>query len=432
LRAELAAAAGTGVSGVFAGSEPRFGVDVTAITRLRDEVLDQQARNASGRSGLLTEHARATSLIEQRLGGLEDASLSAQLEALWNAFADLANNPGSTGPRHVVLQQAQQVALTMNQLARGSLDQRAGEVATVRSLVGEVNDLARSIGRLQAPIGAAHAAGTPSNELADQQDRMLDRLSELIGVQITRLADGRVNLHVDGHMLVSDGIVSELAVIEEADPALAGHGLNRVVVAAAGSGRDLAVGMGRVGGLLGVVNQVIPDHLSELDAVAAAVVGTTNAIHTTGQDLDGNTGLRLFEPTPAAAAKALTVAVSGDVAGNPRRLAAAAVGAGPLDDTVARQLAALGDAQDNPALAFERLVGTVAAKVASLRVQASAAESTTTRALGAREAVSGVNLDEELTNLIESQRAYEAAARLITTIDEMLDVLINRTGLVGR
>jgi flagellar hook-associated protein 1 FlgK len=50
----------------------------------------------------------------------------------------------------------------------------------------------------------------------------------------------------------------------------------------------------------------------------------------------------------------------------------------------------------------------------------------------ARESTSGVNLDEEMTNMLMYQRGYEAASRVLTTVDAMLDQLINRTGLVGR
>lgn len=425
LRAELTSYVGTGATGVFSGTELRTGVDVDSVTRMKDEVLEQQARQSSTRSTNLNEQARALTQVEQRLDALGDGSLSAQLDALWNGFADVANDPGALGPRQALLERAGRVATTLNGLYAATVSQRAAEVGTLRLKVGEVNDLATRIATIQSSITAAHASGTPANDLLDQQDRMVDRLSELVAVQVTKRPDGTVNLHVDGHTLLSEQIVSPLAVQEGAADA---HGLNAIEITAGPGGRVLGIaGGGELGGLVTVANTTLPGHLTALDAVAAAVQGAVNPTHSAGVGLDGQTGNALFTGTTAG-----TFALDPALVGQPRAIGARAAGEGSLGAGAALALAAIADSPGNPALVFEQLASGVGAELSSISSKATAADAATTRARSARDAVSGVNLDEELTNLIESQRAYESAARLITTIDEMLDTLINRTGLVGR
>lgn len=428
-RAELASIGSTGAAGLISGSRPPRGVDVSTVSRLVDRVLEDGARNTSSRSGALKEQARASSVIEQRLGGLGDGSLSGQLERLWNGFADIANNPGSLAARQVVVQHVDQVATTFNDLANATVTQRNGEAAAIAFKVQEINDLAVGLSNVGKSIVAVRAAGTAPNELLDEQSKMLNRLSALADVQVARRDDGTVNVYLDGHDLVSESVVKPIALTRSLDPALGVHGFDRLGITSVATGRPINVQQGELAGLLTVANHTLPDHLTQLDVIASTLVTTVNGMHMSGQGLDEVAGRRLFDPEPATAR---SIRISADLAGDPRRLAAASPGNGLLDAGVAQQLAALGDSADNPALLTDRLVSSVGSTVASLRSKATVSESAASRARAARDSVSNVNLDEELTNLIESQRAYESAARLLTTVDEMLDTLINRTGLVGR
>ena len=428
-RAELSAVGELGAAGVIAGARPPRGVDIGSISRLKDDLLEQQARDASSRSGSLNEQARAATAIELRLGGLGAESLSGELDALWNGFADVANNPASLGARQVVLQQAHRVAASVNALGTSAVAQHDSEVAALGYRIDEINDLAAGVAKVGQLVLSAKAAGTSTNELLDHQAGLINRLSELVDLRVRDRGDGTVSLYVDGHDLVSEGYVKPLALTPVADPALAVHGLARMTVTTIATGRELNLQRGQVAGLLTVANSTLPDHLTQLDSVAAAIARTVNAIHTTGQGLDQVDGRRLFDPEPATAR---TLAVSADIADDPRRLGAAATGGELLDNSVARRLAALGESPDDPGLLVDRLVTAVGTSVASLKSRAGSAETATAKARQARDSVSNVNLDEELTNLVESQRAFEAAARVLTTVDQLLDTLINRTGLVGR
>lgn len=428
-RADLSAVAGLESSAMIAGLRPPRGVEISNITRITDDLLERGARDASGRFEVLSEQARAASAIEQRLGRLDDDSLSSQLEVLWNTFADIANDPNDPGSRQVALQQAHHVSAIVNDLAASAATQRSAEAAALGARVAEVNDLATNIASVGRSIVAASAAGVAPNELLDRQATLVNRLSELLDVQVTRRPDQSVNIYVDGHDLVSEAAAKPIRVEAVTDAGLGRHGFDRLQVVSSGTGRPLDLQRGQIAGLLAVTNELVPRHLDQLDEVAGRIVTTVNDIHTGGVDLDGQPGQPLFDPAGTTAA---TMAVSDAVGTDWRKLAAAAPGNGLLDGTVAQQLARLGDSPDNPGLAVDGLLASVGSTVASLRTQATVAGAASTRAQLSRDSVSRVNLDEELTNLVEAQRAYESAARVLTTIDEALDTLINRTGLVGR
>jgi flagellar hook-associated protein 1 FlgK len=168
---------------------------------------------------------------------------------------------------------------------------------------------------------------------------------------------------------------------------------------------------------------IIPDLSKALNAVAKALADTVNTAHAAGYSKDGSTGLNFFEGTTAGTIK---VAIS-----DPDKVATAAA-PGTVDGSVADKLAGSVTAANGPDLKYQSMIGAlgVAAQGASRR---SDIQTTVTEQIDAdRASQSGVNLDEEMTNMLMYQRGYEAASRVLTTIDAMLDQLINRTGLVGR
>jgi flagellar hook-associated protein 1 FlgK len=196
-------------------------------------------------------------------------------------------------------------------------------------------------------------------------------------------------------------------------------------------GSEAAVTEGSLGGMLTGVNVHLPQAMVELNGVAASLVSGVNGLHVTGQGLDpvADTGLNFFDP---AGVTALTLSLSADVAGQPSRIALAAAGSGVLDVSIAQQMAALAGSATGPDSAYQQMVGRIGVATQTAARRETIQESVIQSADDARLSVSGVSLDEELTSLVQSQRAYEASARVLTTVDQMLDVLINRTGVVGR
>jgi flagellar hook-associated protein 1 FlgK len=173
-----------------------------------------------------------------------------------------------------------------------------------------------------------------------------------------------------------------------------------------------------MGGVRNLLNTTLPDYVSRLDTLAVEVRDAVNAQHQAGFDLAGNPGTAFFTGDSAAT---LQVAVT-----DPDLVAASGVPGGNLDASNADAFANLHAGDES----YRRLINDFGTEVASTRRVADNHQVLTDQVDGAREALSGVNLDEEMVNMLAHQRAYEAAARVMTTLDSVLDTLINRTGLV--
>ena len=261
---------------------------------------------------------------------------------------------------------------------------------------GEVDQLAREIATLNDASSRSVSAGGQPNDLLDRRDRLLDRLSALGQVSVTDVAGipGSISVTFGGTAtpLVNDTTVNWPQVLT--DP------------------------KGKLGALLNLASATGPvaSYRADLAASARALADTVNAIH------NGGTGVDFF--SYAAGNEAATLAVAVGAAGV-RTGSTASPGA----NDVALAIAGLrGGTADDRYLALVSRIGTDVRE--TFRLEANAR--TLTNAVNERrQSAGGVSLDEEMANLVRFQRGYQASARAMSTIDELLDVLINRTGRVG-
>ena len=426
-RVELSPISST-ANGTFTGrAASGGGVSVTSITRLRDHVLSGHARAQAGVAADRSSAADTLQGLERIVGGLESGGLHDQMTALFNSFDDLANSPEDTAMRQVVLQRAEGVAQGFSRTASAMDQLWQRQVVETFDVVRAINLLTEQIAVVDGEIlGATNAESYP-NALLDQRDHKVAELASLADIFVVENDNGQVVISLDGQLLVSNGRATALSVDTKPDATLALLGYSKISVVNP-SGRELTIGGGQLSANLNAVTQIIPDGRRELDAVTADLASQVNALHQAGVGLDGSTGLDLFTLIPISG----HLEVSVDVAGLTDKVAAARAGSGILDNGNARFLAQLADSPTGPLAGFTEMVGSLASRVATAAGTAEAAEAASAQASSLALSAGGVSLDEELTDLITAQRSYEAAARLITAIDEMMQTLITRTGLVGR
>jgi flagellar hook-associated protein 1 len=429
-RVELQAAGGAPVPSIYARPMAGgTGVNSEGIIRIRDAFLEAQHRSETAVGATL----RATAAVLGRLEGAfpepSGTGIASQLNELWASWQSVVNNPESEALRTNVLEKGRTVIQAFQLADRQVRTQRADAVANIGLMVNETNELAGQIATLNGAIQAATLVGQTPNDLLDQRDQLTLRLTELSGATVESGANNTVDVYIGGRALVHGQRTQALAVAEVDDPALTGVGLKRVEVRWAGDDYPATVSSGSMAGFVSGANEILPRYLRELDGVAAQLVTSVNDLHTAGKGLDGVDGRNFFDPTGVTAA---TLALSTDVAGQPRNLAAAGPGGGPLDTSNAELISLIGRAPDGPDAGYRSLIVGLGSEVKFFRQQSDVQHAVVARLDADRSAVSGVNLDEEMVNLVAAQHAYSAAARVITTIDQMLDTLINRTGLVGR
>ncbi len=399
------------------------GVDVAAIRRLRDTLLDGQIRRQSSALGRWETTSTLLGGVEYVFAEPADNNLGALLGKFWNAWDEVGNAPQNAGARSGLVGQAQVLAQQLNQAHERLVAAQRDLDARVSDGVREINGIAAEVARLNGEITHLEVGGAQANDLRDRRDLLLDRLAGLTAFAAFEDEQGAVAIYVGGSALVDGVTVREMEVV------IGGTGFGQVAWTSDGLPANFTDGS--LQALLQMRDVNLPAKLGQLDELAAALIEEVNALHRTGYGLDGTTGRDFFVGTGAH-----DVAVNEELAANPSLVAAAAVDAAG-DGSLAQQIAELRQATA-ASLGGRTVDDFYAALVTQLGTEVrQAADRSAEQTLvvqhleSRREAVSGVNLDEEATNLIRFQQAYAAAAQYLSTVDAMLDVLINRVGASG-
>ena len=377
-----------------AGAQIGTGVEVEAYRRIRDVFLDLQYRAQAMRLGEYAAKSRSLDQVELALAEPGENGIAAQLERFWSGWADLANSPESQATRQALVEHARSLAASYaaldRQLATVS-QQAADEYTSITAVPGEVSQIANEIAQLNTAIRNAQSSGSQPNDLYDHRDALLDRLSALGQVSTTDNGDGTI------------------------DVAFGGAALPLVDNTTVNWPQALTAPGGKLGALLTLSSPTgtIASYRADLNAAAKSLADTVNALHAPPN---------FFTYTAGSEASTIAVAVTPATV---RTSTSAAPGA----NDVALAIAGLrGGTADQ---SYASLVSRIGNDVREATRQEANAELLRDAVQDRRDSTSGVSLDEEMSNLIRFQRGYQASSRAMSTLDEMLDVLINRTGRVG-
>ena len=378
------------------------GVDVQSYRRVRDQFLDLQFRGQSTNSAEWTTRSEVLDRAELALQEPGDNGINTQLAEFWDAWSDLGNAPNSPAARQALVQQGNQLAAAFktvfDQIGTVSTQAQAEYADLVRPATatdpgGEIAQIAKEIATLNDTIKRQMTGGDSPNDLLDRRDQLLDQLAEYGQISVEPIGTtGSIKVTLGGQGLVDDAAVSW---------------------AGAPAGDAWTPG-GKLGALLEVSKPggTLDRYRDALDAVASQLVSDVNGAY--GGSFFGGTGAG-----DLTVASGLRLDPSTIVAGS----------AGPGSNDVAQKVAKLRDGASDGA--YRAFVARVGADVREATRQAANAEALTDAVEDRRQSVAGVSMDEEMTNLVRFQRSYQASARAMSTMDEMLDVLINRTGRVG-
>lgn len=413
-----------------AGMSAAQGVSADTISRLADAVRDARVADANAALGRATSHADGLAAIERIVAEPGDTALAATLDGFWSAWQDVANQPGETAPVSVLLSRAHGV---VDRLAAMRTDAEAlweeGR-AGLTSAVTQANADATSLADLNTRIRTGLAAGSNVGTLLDERDRLAGQLAGLVGGVVRPREDGMVDVVVDGDALVLGTTARAFTLVGASTLDAAGGAPVRLEWAHRPGSPVALVRGGEAGGAVAVLSPdgPIARFATDLDALATSLATAVNTAHQTGQTPSGASGLDFFTVVAGVpAARGIAVAATGvaDVAtGMP--------GAGAADGSVADTVARLGSDPAGASRQWGSMIATVGAESRSARDALDRASATAIVAADVQRAGAGVSLDEENVALLTYQQSYQAAARVLTAIDEMLDVLINRTGVVGR
>lgn len=384
------------------------GVDISLVLRNRATWLDRSAdslRAQVGDSGVATQLATR---IEGVLGEPGDTGVQATLNRFFSSFQAAANQPDDATLRASAVRAGGQVLTRFEGLLSDLQTLHQETLTGAQAGVDQLNDLTKQIASFNHMIGGIQAAGQPANELLDQREALLEQLTSLTGALISGREGGELVVSVGGITLVQGAESQALQLHEDGTLATAG-------------GTAVPLAGGALGARLQVVQSVLPDYQSRFSAVRDALVREVNALHTSGRDRSGAQGTSFFVAQASG-----EWGVNPSLQADPSRLALGDGTAG--DGSVARAIAQL---REHPQLlaAYQSLVAETGARVVSARNRSEMATASLSQVQNMQAAEGGVNLDEELANMVAQQHVYSASARLLSTYDQMLETLIQRTGV---
>ena len=399
------------------------GVRVQSIERVRDLFMDLQLRMESSAEGSFRVQADSLALAELSLGEPGDGGIRQLMASFFNAWRDLANAPEESAARQAVVQTGTSLALAAQRVDRTFNSLRTDANDRVALLVDEMNGLGAEVSGLNEQIMALRVTGDAASDLTDRRDLALDRLAQISDIHYVEDKSGRVDIYIAGRALVSGTTSNQMYV----DPDIANNNYFDVRWQADNSLAQFS--SGEMQGLLIQRDTDLPARIADFNGLVAQLVTDVNAAHAAGFAADGVTTATPF----FAGTDATDITVDPTVIADPSLIAAATLAAAPGDASNAHAIASLQFAQNLVAgtqtyeAFYGGLVTTLGTDARDTSAVAESQQLLMARIENLRQSVSGVNLDEEMVQMVQFQRAYEAAAQIIRKIDEMLDHLINRT-----
>ncbi len=426
------------------------GTQINGINRLRDEFLDLQVRRENAVLGANESFAENVKLIEDIFHEPSETGLSSLMDKFFNSWHTLTSNPEAPGVRAVVRDQAATLATALNDASQRLITQRKELDAQVQNNITDINLFSRQIAQLNVQIAEVQVGGGSANQLLDQRDLLLEKMSKLIKVHTVQHEDGKVWVYLHGRALVAGNVPTPLDYRPNAE-----GGYSDVVFEGKAIPNDETGGS--VGALLELRDQIIGRErfqtplpgvdptpngiLYRLDSLANQLAQEVNALHRAGSLTDGTvSGLDFFvnrrdplSPTMGAG----QIEVNPDIMNGTAGLALIATGgtpsSGPGDTGTAKLIAALRNKPTmSPTASFEDdyrnflaalgVTGQSAQRM--VKNQGEVLQHLSER----KEEVSGVNMDEEMADMVRYQHAYQASARALNAFDEILDRIINGLG----
>lgn len=415
------------------------GVEVSEFRRIRETYLDSQFQNEQQKAGFWEAKSNALSTIENVFNELSDAGLNHSLSRFWQGLQELTKQPDNLTARVVVVASGEDVANNLNQIYAGITQQETSLAYQLQGKAQEINTTAEEVAALNQQIGSS---SNQANDLYDRRDLLLDQLSKLVNIQVTRTQNGMVDLSVGGVTLVNGNSASTFTV----EPQDGGAKI---------AGNLVELDGGEVKGLLethgymvnGTSMGSIPALRENIDLLANAIAQSMNTIHA-GDDARNLDDIETRKTNPDSELEKLLFFVDKDdptqppknagnmiinpiLLGSPRKIAAAtsdSIGDGSNVKAMSDALLQKIDIGGTTATIndfYHMIIGQLGREVQGAKQWSDNANAMVQQVDNLRQSVSGVSIDEELTNMVRYQQAYNAAARYVSTINDMLDTLIN-------
>jgi flagellar hook-associated protein 1 FlgK len=393
------------------------GVMAEGIQRIRADFIDQQIRSTNYNLGEASQQQQILSQIEATVNEPSDTGLGSMITKFFGSFQDLSLHPEDAASRNTVVQAANMLNDTFHRVS-SSLQQLKGDlVLDVQSRVDQINRLVKDIYDANTRITSLESNGIDANDARDLRDNNVGELSKLVDVKVTTDSAGGMSVSIGGTQVASRTGYGQLATQSVA---------GQLKIVTQGAGTTVDVKSGEVGGILQTLNTTIPAYLGKLDDLASATITRVNALHQGGFGI-GNpppTGNSFF-----AGSDAQTIDLSAAIKADMNNIAASSDGAAGNNDVAISISRVPGEMLMSGGSAtisqfYNGLVSDVGATIQSATNSVNSQQLVQKQLENQRSSVAGVSIDEEMVDLIKFQRGFDAAAKVINTVNEMYTSLL--------
>jgi len=392
------------------------GVSYQGFTSVRDAVLGMAINGATSDQGSLTAQSKLLTQINTAFAGTT-TGIGASLSTLFSDLSALSTNPSDPSARQTVLSDANALVNSFHQGAAVLSSATKAANQQVSSAVAQVNELSQQIASLNGQIASAEANGGDGGTLTDQRDELTTQMAQLIGVSTTQTGGAPTLTTANGSPLVIGDTPYALQVTTAPD------GMAHILD---GQGNDITdeLSGGSIGGAITVRDDTLPALSQQLDSLASQFADAMNSAQAGGYDLNGNPGVAMFAvPATGSAAAGISLSLTTGY-----QIAISSDGSSGSSGNLKALLAVQSNnlpGGANPTDSYASLVGNVGFAGSQVNSALAATTSSLQQLTSQRDSESGVSIDEETANLIRYQQAYNAAARVISSINDLYTTLMS-------
>ena len=406
------------VGQLMPGYNAGLGVNVTGITRLRNDLADIQLHDKRQEMGYMQEREKVLEQLEASMASDSGGDLDVQIGKLFNTFSELSNDPQDMSVRNNLVGDARQLSEKLEDMNR-NLDRVSDTTRdSITSNIRQINDLLSDLASLNKSITTAEAMGRPDNVSLDIQIAKLEKLSNLVDIETTTVKNGSLEVHIGGVQVLAEDRFREL------QPDL--NDVEKTYRVELGNGTTINPSGGKLAASIDMYQQDIPGMIDRLDQIAGTLVTEVNTLHNQGFGLEDGVTRDFFDPAGVTAA---TIRVNQEIVDNHQHIAASSNAGEAGTGEIAASLAELRNQQlvEGRKL-IDYSVDTISqpgSELSRLRNSMDTRESEIRMLEVQQEREAGVNIDEELSLMIQFQQAYQGAARVMSSAQQMYDTLIN-------
>jgi len=400
------------------GFHTGLGVNITDVTRLRNEMNDVLINEKRQDMGFLKEKAKIFDNLEASMASDSGGDLDLRIGRVFDLFSELSADPQDKTVRNSLLTEAEQLTSKFSDIAR-NVDRTSDLVKeSTGNTIRNINQILTDLDSLNRSITQGKAAGKPDHKSMDIQVKKLEELAGLVDFESQVTDKGALQLRVGGVLVLDEDKASTIR--GEIDDVNKRFGLRL------DSGKMINSAGGKLGAEVEMYEKEIPSMKQRLDEIASTIVTQFNAIHSQGYGLSDDTTRAFFDPENT---KASNIRVNEAIRINPDHIATSSVAGEAGNGDIASRIA---DLRNENVMGGRKLVDSAVdlisrpgRNLSELRSNIQVRDSEIAMLDAQQQEEAGVNIDEELSLMIQYQNAYQGSARVMQAAQQMYDTLIS-------